>query len=269
MLINEVFSEERPWSHVDTKWTYVLFEKVENGERPRVLFTEMKERYPNADKIFKLIEKCWQTKPEDRPTMKEVIQDLHSIIQTSLNPKDDKFVEEQLEKKGIANISTELEEKLKVSPASGLSQSTNTSKKKTPPPPRRATVASSKVDEKAAPVVNVDENKFNDPIPLQYPSSKDAYASTPSIQMHTGTIPGAASPYSSSTQNYYPPASPAHSGPPPLMHSHSGTGSFHYQPNSYGAPPYSANPAPFLPTYRSFFFNSFFCFFCASSFSPF
>lgn len=78
IVMNEVFSEERPWSHLDTMWNHEIHDRVDQGERPRMNIDP--NRHPHEDEIRRIICACWAQSEEDRPKMKEVLIWLDKLI---------------------------------------------------------------------------------------------------------------------------------------------------------------------------------------------
>ena len=78
MLMNELFSEARPWSHIQTNWNSEIHNRVDKGERPLLNFSH--EEYPHKDAIVKIIQACWQTDPNQRPTMAVALKEIENLI---------------------------------------------------------------------------------------------------------------------------------------------------------------------------------------------
>jgi L1 cell adhesion molecule like protein len=80
ILMNEVFSEERPWSHLsDTRWNSEIHDRVDQGQRPRMNFSEV--QYAHASEIKNIITCCWAGNPTTRPTMSHVVQMLNHLLE--------------------------------------------------------------------------------------------------------------------------------------------------------------------------------------------
>lgn len=76
--MNEIFSEEIPWSHIGTKFSVDILDRVERGERPVKNFSE--ETYKHKNELCNIIDSCWMQDPNDRPSMKEVLSKIECII---------------------------------------------------------------------------------------------------------------------------------------------------------------------------------------------
>jgi len=85
ILMNEVFSEERPWSHVNTTFNAVIHDMVDEGKRPRFHFTA--QDYPHCAQIQNIITNCWAGDPTTRWSMRKALEALDALItQVESNP---------------------------------------------------------------------------------------------------------------------------------------------------------------------------------------
>ena len=83
--MNELFSEERPWSHFDTKFSSEILNRVEAGERPLQNFSEVV--YPHKPQIVDIINACWIHNAEERPDMTIILEMLDDLIESIENEK--------------------------------------------------------------------------------------------------------------------------------------------------------------------------------------
>ncbi|XP_059223347.1 mitogen-activated protein kinase kinase kinase 7 [Stomoxys calcitrans] len=72
IVLWEVLSRQKPFKDVDN--TYSIMWKIHKGERPPIV-TEWPEPIQN------LMTSCWATKPDLRPSMQLVVEDMHKLVQ--------------------------------------------------------------------------------------------------------------------------------------------------------------------------------------------
>ena len=77
MLLNEIFSEAKPWSNIKSTYNSEIHTRVSMGERPEIKFESL-----YYDKIVSIIQACWNSNPNSRPNIKTVVQQIDSLIKT-------------------------------------------------------------------------------------------------------------------------------------------------------------------------------------------
>jgi len=83
VIVNELFSDQTPWSHLNTSFSNEILNLVRRGERPLMNFSD--QRFPSAKSISSLINACWAQDPTARPHMHDVVNELDRLIEISIH----------------------------------------------------------------------------------------------------------------------------------------------------------------------------------------